>query len=275
MLLSQNGLYVKNAAALETLSKVNTLVFDKTGTLTTANQSHIDFVGKDLNRDEWNMIYTLSYQSIHPLSKAIKNYIQNTNMLFIENYKSYDGKGIEADIDGKNVKLGSSNWLQVQENSNNHFTKVFVQIADEVLGYFEIKNEYRKNIFSVLTTLKSKYKLVLLSGDNDAEKKNLEKIFTEKDGLQFNCMPEQKTNAIREMQSQGNITMMIGDGLNDALAFEKSNIGMAVVEDDNHFLPSCDVILKAEKLSSLPSLMHFLKYANTILIICFCCFNSL
>ena len=144
-----------------------------------------------------------------------------------------------------------------------------MQIADEVLGYFEIKNEYRKNIFSVLTTLKSKYKLVLLSGDNDAEKKNLEKIFTEKDGLQFNCMPEQKTNAIREMQSQGNITMMIGDGLNDALAFEKSNIGMAVVEDDNHFLPSCDVILKAEKLSSLPSLMHFLKYANTILIICF------
>ena len=269
MLLSQNGLYVKNAAALEMLSKVNTFVFDKTGTLTKANQSHIDFVGKDLNRDEWNMIYTLSYQSIHPLSKAIKNYIQNTNMLFIENYKSYDGKGIEVDIDGKNVKLGSSNWLQVQENSNNHFTKVFVQIADEVLGYFEIKNEYRKNIFSVLTTLKSKYKLVLLSGDNDAEKKNLEKIFTEKDGLQFNCMPEQKTNAIREMQSQGNITMMIGDGLNDALAFEKSNIGMAVVEDDNHFLPSCDVILKAEKLSSLPSLMHFLKYANTILIICF------
>ena len=90
-------------------------------------------------------------------------------------------------------------------------------------------------ICSHSNSFKQHYDIHLLSGDHPIEKENLEKIFTNSSTLNFNQTPEQKTAYIKKLQDDNKVVMMIGDGLNDANAFEKSDVGMAVLEDENNF----------------------------------------
>jgi len=268
-ILAQNGMYIKNASVLEKIKKVDTLVFDKTGTITHSNKTNVEYIGQELSPRAWKEIYSLSYHSIHPLSKAIRKHINETESFEVHQFIAHEGQGIEGIIGDRKVKLGSQKWLNVTQSQANRFTKVYVSFDDEVMGYFEIKNEYRKDIFQVLKRLKSYFTLHLLSGDNDAERNHLKPIFDQEDSLHFNQLPEQKTAHIEALQQKGHTVMMIGDGLNDAKAFEQSDIGMAIIENENNFLPACDVILKVEQLGKIQSLLKYISQAKTILIVCF------
>lgn len=268
-ILASNGLYIKNAAVLERMKKVNILVFDKTGTITETSASNVDFIGRDLIHDEQTLAYSLAFQSTHPLSRAIVNYIEINELFSVENFNSINGKGIEGMIDGKKIMLGSENWVGVTKENKFNYSTVFFKINDEIVGYFEIKNKYRAGITELLNSFKQHYDIHLLSGDNPVEKENLEKIFTNSSTLNFNQTPEQKTAYIKKLQDENKVVMMIGDGLNDANAFEKSDVGMAVLEDENNFLPSCDVILLANKMNTLNAFMQFIGTAKIILISCF------
>lgn len=268
-ILANNGMYIKNAAVLEKIKHIDTLVFDKTGTITTSNQSDIDFIGRDLSFAERDMIYSLAYLSIHPLSKSIADYFDQNDLLTVSEFKSYDGKGIEGKVQNTHIQLGSQQWLGIQSNGSNRYTKVFVKIENEILGYFEIKNKYRNNILTELKELSQTYDLHLLSGDNDAEKSSLKDVFTKDAQLNFNQLPEQKTAYIQQLQSNGKTVMMIGDGLNDANAFEQSDAGVAVIENENNFLPACDVILMSHSMHILNNVLGFITKARTILYITF------
>jgi Cu+-exporting ATPase len=268
-ILAENGMYIKNASVLEKMKKVNTLVFDKTGTLTHSNQSKVEYIGRELSAREWKEIYSVSYHSIHPLSKAIRQFVNETESFHVSEFTSYDGKGISGRVDGQLIRLGSQEWLQVRTGQADNITKVFAELKGEVVGFFEIKNEYRKGIFNALQQLKKHFKLHLLSGDNNAEEKHLKPIFDEVNGLKFNQLPEQKTQHIAHLQQNGQVVLMIGDGLNDAQAFEKSDIGMAIIENENNFLPACDVILKVDQLPKLKPLLNYIQNAKTILLSCF------
>lgn len=268
-ILGDNGMYIKNASVLEKMKNVNTLVFDKTGTLTHSNQSKVSYLGRELTAREWKEIYSVSYHSIHPLSKAIRQFVNETESFHVSGFASHDGKGISGMVEGRLIRLGSQEWLQVRNGKADNITKVYAELNGEVVGFFEIKNEYRKGIFNALQQLKSHFKLHLLSGDNNAEESHLKPIFDDEDGLKFNQLPEQKTLHIEQLQRKGQVVMMIGDGLNDAQAFEKSDIGMAIIENENNFLPACDVILKVNQLPKLKSLLNYIQNAKTILLTCF------
>jgi Cu+-exporting ATPase len=268
-ILAHNGMYIKNAAVLEKMKQIDTLIFDKTGTITTTQNNEVDFVGRELTLDEVSAIASLSNLSIHPLSKSISTYLNDVEIRLVNDFQSFDGKGIQGYVNGSFVRMGSETWLNITSASSTHFTKVFVQIKDEVVGYFEVKNKYRGNVLTEMSTLKNDYDLHLLSGDNDAEKDNLRSLFEHESHLNFNQLPEQKTAYIRKLQDRGNTVMMIGDGLNDANAFERSDVGVAVIENENNFLPACDVILRADSMSQFSSLMTYVKHSKTILYITF------
>ena len=268
-ILAHNGMYIKNAAVLEKIKQISTLVFDKTGTITTTQNSDIDFVGRTLTAEEFQALFSLSNLSIHPLSKSIAEYLNEYTAISITDFKSFDGKGIQGNANGRLVKMGSESWLNVKSSSQNKYTKVFVSIDDEIAGYFEIKNKYRGQILEQMSQLKTDYDLHLLSGDNDAEKDKLKVLFENESYLNFNQMPEQKTAYIQNLQQSGKSVMMIGDGLNDANAFEQSDVGMAVIENENNFLPACDVIMLTESLSKVTSLMLYIRHSRTILYITF------
>lgn len=268
-ILANNGLYIKNAAVLEEMRRINTLIFDKTGTITNTNQSEIKYTGKELSPSEQIAIYSLANLSIHPLSKTIVSYVQSNETFHVEDFNSYDGKGIEGIVYGKKIKLGSQQWLGATSTEENKFTKVFVSIDEKIYGFFEIKNKYRTDVLNVLSRLKKTYDMHLLSGDNDAERDSLSGIFSEETSLNFNQLPEQKTNYIATLQAKGQKVMMLGDGLNDANAFEKSNVGVAIIENENNFLPACDVIMQAGSLYNLPDILAYIKKSKAILAITF------
>jgi Cu+-exporting ATPase len=180
-----------------------------------------------------------------------------------------EGKGVEGTIDGIAVKLGSASWLQVAVPEENKYTKVFVAFDNDVLGYFEIKNEYRPGILDAFSLLRRNYGLHVLSGDNDAERLTLQQIVPEADRLRFNCLPEQKTAYVEKLQSKGKTVLMIGDGLNDMNAFEKSHVGMAVIEDEHHFLPASDVIIRAERLADIDAILLFIRKSRNMLFVTF------
>lgn len=270
-ILAGNGMFVKNAAVLEKLKDANHLVFDKTGTLTDAHQAEIDFIGRDLQAFEWEAVYALANLSIHPLSKMIARYIGKDISLDteVQEFSSLEGKGISGSIKGLDVQIGSEKWIGVHTKFTHSFTRVFIKLGEEIVGYFEIKNKYRSQIFDVLQKLKSHFKLHLLSGDNNAEAATLAPLFGNGAHLKFNCLPEDKTAYIKALQQKGSTVVMIGDGLNDANAFEQADAGIAVIESEHNYLPSCDVIMKADKLASLHNLLNYVAKMKFILISCF------
>lgn len=268
-LLANRGIYIKNAAVLEVLHKIDTLVFDKTGTLTNTHHAHVDFIGRCLTAEEKQRIYSLANLSIHPLSKSVASFLACRTPTEVIDFVSVEGKGIQGTIDGINVKLGSASWLQVGSTLQNRYTKVFVAFEQEVLGYFEIKNEYRSGILDAFSSLQRTYDLHVLSGDNDAERETLQQVVPHDHQLNFNCLPEQKTAYVDALQKKGKTVLMIGDGLNDMNAFEKSNVGMAVIEDEHHFLPASDVIIRAERLADMDTILLFIRKSRLMLFITF------
>lgn len=268
-ILAHNKVYIKNAAVLEVMRNANALVFDKTGTITTTREADVDFVGRELSEDDLKMIYSVCFLSIHPLSKTIVRYLGDRHCLSAEGFASYDGKGIEAYMEGKHIMIGSAFWLGIDSQRAGKYTQVYVRIEDEIIGFFEIRNRYRNQVLEQFKSLEHRFDLHLLSGDNDAEKDRLSGYFKDGSRLHFNQMPEQKTSYIKQLQANGKTVLMIGDGLNDMNAFEQSDAGIAVIEDENNFLPSCDAIIHAEVLPFFDKILHYISTSNYILFITF------
>jgi Cu+-exporting ATPase len=169
------------------------------------------------------------------------------------------GKGIFAEIDGNIVKLGSSQFLKTMTENTHKKTKVHVEINDIYKGSYVFTNQYRPGIEKLFENLAKKYDLYVLSGDNDGERKILEKLLPSSVNLIFNQKPEQKLHYIDSLQKQGKNVMMIGDGLNDSGALAQSNVGISISENVNVFSPSCDGILDA---SQFDRIAFFLRYSK-------------
>jgi Cu+-exporting ATPase len=107
--------------------------------------------------------------------------------------------------------------------------------------------------------------MALLSGDNEADKSQMKKLFGPSVQLLFNQTPHDKLQYIKSLQARGKKVMMIGDGLNDAGALKQSDVGIAVTDDHGVFTPACDGILAGDKISSLDKMLQFAKSSSTIL----------
>ena len=148
-------------------------------------------------------------------------------------------------------------------------TNVHVSIDNEILGYFSISNVYREGIEKTIQELSTDYYLSVLSGDDEGEKDNLEKIFGSNSRIRFKQSPAEKLDFIKLVQSFGKRILMVGDGLNDAGALAQSNVGVAVTEDISHFSPACDAILDASELNKLSLFLKFSKQSIKIIILSF------
>lgn len=254
-------LYLKNATVIEQLAKVDTLVFDKTGTITTNKKTAITYEGTELNSLELKLLKNVLRGSNHPLSRRLYDYIPNQDKLEVTYFEEVTGKGIFAEIDGHSIKLGSSQFLQHMTENTHKKTKVHVEIDGNYKGSYVFNNQYREGLEKLFESLAKKYNLVVLSGDNDGERKILEKMLPANTTLVFNQKPEQKLEYIENLQKQGKNVMMIGDGLNDAGALAQSNVGISISENVNVFSPACDGILDASQFSKIDYFLGFSKNA--------------
>ena len=268
-IMGNRKLYLKNAMVIEQLAKVDTIVFDKTGTITTNKKTSITYEGAVLNDFELQLLCNALRGSNHPLSRRLYDFIPKQNKMEPTHFEEILGKGIYATFEAGTIKLGSSQFLAHMSENTHKKTKVHVEINGVYKGSYVFNNQYRAGLEQLFERLAKSYKLVVLSGDNDGERKILEKMLPASTTLVFNQTPEQKLAFIEQLQQQGKNVMMVGDGLNDSGALAQSNIGISISENVNVFSPACDGILDASQFQKIGFFMQFSKNAMKIIYMSF------
>lgn len=247
--------YLKNASVIEKMDKIEHIIFDKTGTITTNDSASLTFEGKALSTEELKAIKTLIRSSNHPLSRALNDAIEIEPYFDkIEDYQEVLGKGISGKVKNYDIKIGSAYFVDAKLEQNLN-TIIFIKINEEIKGYYRSKNVYRQDVEQVFKTLSERYKISILSGDNEGERNYLESILPENTELLFNQTPQDKLNYVKNLQDKGKHVMMVGDGLNDAGALAQSNVGIAISENINVFSPACDAIMEAKLFNKLPKFL--------------------
>lgn len=269
----RNKLYLKNASVIEALAKIDTVVFDKTGTITQGQTAIVQYEGLPLTAKERAMVKMVAQQSSHPLSKLIAASLHPVveKTLTAQQFKEFTGKGLEAVVQERSVKLGSAAFINYsgEFTSSHPGTAVHLQVDGIHTGMFCIQNSYRKGLTEMIQQLKRSFKLHVLSGDNDSERSNLIKIFGSNTQLRFNQSPQQKLDFIKSQQQQGRRVLMLGDGLNDAGALMQSEVGIAVSESSAQFSPASDAILDGSKLLLLHKMIAYAKTGKKIVLASF------
>ncbi|MEM1135742.1 MAG: heavy metal translocating P-type ATPase metal-binding domain-containing protein [Bacteroidota bacterium] len=269
-LLSKKGIYLKNTNTIETLSKIDTILFDKTGTLTIQDASQIRYYGKSLSTVQKQVLQSMTAHSTHPLSITLQKYLkQKIESKALEDFQEITGKGLKAVHKNYIYKLGSASFTNATVKKSTQQTKVYFSENNQVIGYFEFGNLYRKGFERVMDDLGKTYELHLLSGDNASEQQNLAKYFGNMAHMHFNQSPQDKLNYVKRLQQKGKKVLMIGDGLNDAGALRQSNAGISISDDIYHFSPSCDAIMDANVFSRLSRVIAFTKSAYFVVLLGF------
>lgn len=248
--------YVKNTYVLEKITQIRQIIFDKTGTITHSEQHDLEYTGQDLDESTRRDVVALTNQSTHPVSQLITRYWKATQHPPVINFVEIPNLGITGEVHGRTYRVGAASLMpgQVPEVQGTHLS-----VDNQYLGYFLQRNHYREGLRGMINRLtKANYSTFLLTGDHSSEKERLGRFFRT-DQMYFNQRPEDKLVFIRRQQQSGNITAMVGDGLNDAGALKQSDIGIVVSEHVNNFIPACDAVLNASKLINLPIYMDYIK----------------
>lgn len=255
--LAKRGIYLKNPDTVEKVARVDEVVFDKTGTLTESSAS-IKEIFCELDREELAWVGGLCAQSSHPVSRMLHKYLGIETLPQGARFTEHPGKGIEAEWNGVNWRVGSEKWILGTEAKKGS-SSVCVARNGNLVAHYSIDWHFRADLdhlFEDWSLPRSLY-----SGDKETSKSELKRWFPEAN-LHFEASPEQKLNALKEKREKGHFPMMVGDGLNDAGALKEAWLGVAVTEDVHAFTPACDVIMVGKSISELPKFYRFCK--NTL-----------
>jgi P-type Cu+ transporter len=264
--LQKEGFFIKNANVLEGLSEADTIVFDKTGTISLQTEAEITFECGFLNDYEQQLIRSLAKQSTHPLSRAVAKHLPDQAAFQVKNFVELRGEGCTALVNNEIVRIGSEAFVKGFHRAAGMIgSKVYVSVNKNTLGFFNLRTAYRDGLVSLITSLKKRYHLAVLSGDNDSEELLLRKIFGDDAQLIFEQSPQQKLDYVRQLQEKGNRVIMIGDGLNDAGALQQSDAGIVISDDINNFSPACDAILDGRLFSRLKHLLDYCRKEKSII----------
>ncbi len=262
-IFDRNKFYVKNTAAIEQMATIDTLVFDKTGTISSPKATSIYFEGT-LSEVDKKLLNAVCRNSSHPLSREIVKWLNISSNISVQDFKEFPGKGMEAKVAGNEIKIGSGHFLNIGDIKTDG-SVVFIRIGGDLKGYFTMEQSWRDGLSASIEEFKANYGLHLISGDNDRRLDALKLIFPSNANLLFNQSPMDKLAAIQHFQGEGKHVCMIGDGLNDAGALRKADLGVAVSDDINNFSPGCDAILDGASFAKLPDFFAFSKDAVKVI----------
>tara|TARA_R110002049_G_scaffold98195_1_gene239135 strand:+ start:3646 stop:6096 length:2451 start_codon:yes stop_codon:yes gene_type:complete len=243
---AQNGVLIKNAEALEKMDKVNTLIVDKTGTITEGKPAveKIGAFGNTYSEEEiLQYIVSLNRNSEHPLAEATVSYgkEQNTEIKKVDGFSAVTGKGVEGKVDGKRLGLGNPKMMdyanatissemkdEVKTYQKQGKTVSYLAIDGTVSGYVVIGDKIKKTSAKAIKELQEKgIDVVMLTGDNHD---TAQAVASELNLADFKAgmLPEDKLREVEQLQESGKVVAMAGDGINDAPALAKSDVGIAM-----------------------------------------------
>lgn len=269
--LGKAKMYCKNAAVVEAIKKINTIVFDKTGTLTNHASTKMVYIGVELTGEEQSMIRSVTRESLHPLSQLIYQILTDSQvgLVHVDQIQNSIAKGTIAKVQGHQVIIGSVKLLLsvgVAVNADYDQSVVCIAVDGLFRGFYKVNHAYREGMSGMVHQLKSKgYEVHLLSGDHPTEGQKLKLQLGADIPMLFDQSPTDKLNYIQALQSAGKSVMMVGDGLNDAGALQKSDVGVAVTDQTHLFTPASDAILEGPQVTQLFQLIQYAKKAKIII----------
>lgn len=253
---AENGILFKNAASLENLGKVNTFIFDKTGTITNGTPTVTDITDESF----LDMAYTIENISEHPLSKAICKYCKEkgANLLTLESGEYIIGKGIVAQIDGNEYKAGNEAHTGYSDNifSFDGKTPILFTKNGEYIGTIAVADTIKPDAAIAIKRLSGD--TIMITGDNEITAYAI----TQQVGIKnfiANAMPQDKEEKIANLIEQGKIVAMVGDGINDAPALTRADVGIAIGAGSDIAIESADIVLTSDKLSDVAKAVKLSK----------------
>lgn len=253
------GVLIKNAEALEVLRKVDTLVVDKTGTLTEGKPKlvAVNPIGDISEADALLLIASLERASEHPLAEAIVKGAEDRGLTLLpaENFQSITGKGVTGKVDGREVAMGNDKLLEelgidvgdlpakadVQRAEGQ--TVMFFAIDGKAGGLIGVADPIKESTPEAIRDLHAEgIKIVMLTGDSQKTAEAVAKKL-DIDKVQAEVMPDQKAAVVKQLQSEGHIVAMAGDGINDAPALAQAHVGIAMGTGTDVAMESAGVTL--------------------------------
>lgn len=266
------GVLIKNAEALETLEKVDTLVVDKTGTLTEGKPRVVTIETQDeFSQDELlRLVASLEQASEHPLGEAIVKGAQEKDLDFmpVEDFESITGKGVKGRVDGKVVAIGNRQLLKELNIDPENYsemagslrqkgeTVMFVAVDGKIAGLLGVADPIKETTLEAIKALqKENIRVVMLTGDNRttaesvAKKLNINNVIAD-------VLPDKKNAVIKDLQGKGHIVAMAGDGINDAPALAQANVGIAMGTGTDVAIESAGITLVKGNLQGIVRAIH-------------------
>ncbi|HAR6173031.1 TPA: cadmium-translocating P-type ATPase [Staphylococcus pseudintermedius] len=258
---AESGILFKTAEALEQAQHVDTIVFDKTGTITNGEPKVVHVYHETEEPTIGAYVKSLEMQSEHPLSKALVDYYSDEAVRTVSQYETHAGSGISGVIDDNRVRIGSirfvtNNDLTQEQQDRIHSlaeqgaTVVGMTINETLVAIIGVRDDPKAEAKAVIETLNKNYDLVMLSGDSEqtAQAIGRELGFTR---VIAEVKPDEKSKVVTELQNEGKRVMMVGDGINDAPALMKSDIGVAMGSGSDIALESADIALVRNHLDGI------------------------
>ena len=259
---SKNYILVKDAEVYENLAHVDVIMFDKTGTITNGK---LQIINNTLSDEDYLLLQSLEHLSNHPLANELCKEL--TSFYEVSDFVTIPGKGVSGSINGVTYFAGNGKFLNEYvkgEEFNDDATVIYFFTKDKYLGKVEFLDTVKETSKQALLLFKKhNIQTVLLTGDNENAAKAICADLAI-DTIYSSLLPQDKAKIIKEYQDKGHHVMMIGDGINDSVALETANVGIAMNET-NIAKSSADIVLtKSDLLDAYNAYYLSLKTVKNI-----------
>ncbi|PWM45932.1 MAG: copper-translocating P-type ATPase [Clostridiales bacterium] len=267
---ASNGVLIKDAAALEKLHSINAVVLDKTGTITVGKPSVTDVIDTGDKDLLINIAATLEKPSEHPLSKAITEYA-NREVYKAEKFKAVFGKGVTAEINNKPCFGGNEAYMKelsvdisalsekAAELAKHGKTPLYFACERTFLGIIAVADTVKETSIPAIKKMhEQKLRVIMLTGDNTVTANAIKKTVGVDEAIS-DVLPQDKEKVIAKLQAENNFVAMVGDGINDAPALSRADVGIAVKSGSDIALDSADIVLMKNDLYDIPKTITFGK----------------
>jgi Cu+-exporting ATPase len=263
---AEKGILFKNSEALETATKLDSIVLDKTGTITIGKPAVTDVIPIEPEcptpKGLLEIGASVERGSEHPLGKAIVRHAESQGLTLVEpqEFKAYGGRGVQANINGHSVMVGKPEWFrelkistgavsrQIQQLQSQGKTVMVAARENRLCGLITVSDELKTDSKEAVREMQDQgLKVVMLTGDNPATAQTIgDQVHI--DDVIAEVKPDEKSFRVKELQEKGERVGMVGDGINDAPALAQADVGLAIGTGTDVAIETADVILSSGSL---------------------------
>jgi Cu2+-exporting ATPase len=273
---AEKGILIKDAESLELAKKVNAVVLDKTGTITEGKPVVTDIFWLNNDDSKKDVLYSLEKQSEHPLADAVINYFSDVLPIAVSDFESITGAGVKGRIDNMDYFAGNRKFLdekdvivdnlliaESEKLSKEAKTIVWFSDSNNALAVIAISDQIKETSISAIKQLQqSGIEVYMLTGDN----KTTAMEIASKAGINHykaEALPQQKAEYIKELQSEGKIVAMVGDGINDSTALAQADLSIAMGKGSDIAMDVAKMTIITSDLTKIPEAIKLSKQTVT------------